>query len=342
MKLPSEAVARLKRLYEGRAVCVTGGAGFIGGHLLDALLSLGASITVIDDLSSSDVGHVAELMDLEPKRVRFVHGSILDDDALRDAISGRDDAPAAATVFHLAAIGSVPRSIKEPQRTWSVNATGTLRVLEAARNAGSARVVFAASSSAYGDQRGASKVETMVPSPLSPYAASKLAGEHLMASWSQSYGLSTASLRYFNVFGARQSAESQYAAVVPAMIKRLLEGMPPVIYGDGRQTRDMTYVGNAVLGTLLAGACERALRGEVMNIGGGARVSILELSQKLAALCGMEGVTPVFEPSRTGDVKDSLADISRAREVLGYEAFTTLDAGLAETVRWCRELTGKA
>lgn len=341
MKLPSEAVARLKRFYEGRSVCVTGGAGFIGGHLLDALLSLGASIAVIDDLSCSDVGHVAELIDLEPKRVRFVHGSILDDDALRDAVSGRDEAPAAATVFHLAALGSVPRSIKEPQRTWSVNATGTLRVLEAARNAGAARVVLAASSSAYGDQRATSKVETMVPAPLPPYAASKLAAEQLLAAWSHSYALSTASLRYFNVFGARQSAESQYAAVVPAMIKRLLEGMPPVIYGDGRQTRDMTYVGNAVLGTLLAGACEKPLRGEVVNIGSGARVSILELSQKLAALCGMEGVTPVFEPARTGDVKDSLADITRARELLGYEAFTSLDAGLVETVKWCRQLAEK-
>src|SRR5262245_13062255 len=211
MKFPAGTVERLRRHYEGRPVCVTGGAGFIGGHLVDALLSLGAAITVIDDLSNSTLAHLAGLIELEPERVRFVHGSILDDDAMADAAQG------SRTVFHLAAVGSVPLSVAQPQRSWSVNATGTIRVLEAARKAWGRstrgeRVVFAASSSAYGDDPTLPKIETQTPRALSPYAASKLAGEHALAAWSHSYGISTASLRYFNIFGPRQSADSAYAA----------------------------------------------------------------------------------------------------------------------------------
>lgn len=256
VKLPADKVAKLRTFYEGRGVCVTGGAGFIGGHLCDALLSLGATIRVIDDLSNASLEHLAGLIELEPERVRFIHASILDDDALRDAVAG------CQTVFHLAALGSVPRSIEQPQRTWSVNATGTLRVLEAARAAKAARVVFAASSSAYGDQPDLPKVETQAPRPLSPYAASKLAGEHLLAVWAHSYGLSTIALRYFNVFGPRQPGDSAYAAVVAAFTKSLLAGEAPTIFGDGAQTRDMTFIGNAVLATLLAGACPSRLSGQ--------------------------------------------------------------------------------
>lgn len=349
MKFPASLVDRLRRHYQGHSVCVTGGAGFIGGHLVDALLSLGASITVLDDLSNSTVEHLAGLIDLEPRRVRFVHGSILDDDALRSAIGGEGlDGPEFApvkTVFHLAALGSVPRSIAEPQRTWSINATGTLRVLEACRAAKIHRVVYAASSSAYGDQRAdghsVPKVETQVPQPLSPYAASKLAGEHLMSVYASCYGLSTASLRYFNVFGPRQSADSAYAAVVAAISRRILDGQPPLIYGDGLQTRDFTYVGNAVLATLLAGHTDRTLKGEVINIGTGRRTSVRELADKLAAAFGADPVPPAFEPAREGDPRDSQADITRARQMLGYEPVTTLEDGLAETAAsWKRSLAG--
>jgi len=213
-------------------VCVTGGAGFVGGHLLDALYSLGARIRILDDLSNSTKQHVTTLVDAEPERVQFFHGSILDDDALAVAMHG------CQTVFHLAAVGSVPRSIEHPQRSWSVNATGTLRVLEAAKKAKSHRVVYSASSSAYGEQPELPKVETQMPQPLSPYAASKLAAEHLCHVWASCYGLSTASLRYFNVFGPRQPSDSPYSAVVAAFARRLLTGEPPIILGDGTQLGD--------------------------------------------------------------------------------------------------------
>ncbi|CAG0981992.1 UDP-glucose 4-epimerase [Phycisphaerales bacterium] len=328
MKLPAEKVAKLRTFYEGREVCVTGGAGFIGGHLCDALLSLGAAIRVIDDLSNSSLEHLSGLIDLEPERVRFVHGSILDDDALKEAMAG------AQSVFHLAAMGSVPLSIEKPQRTWSVNATGTVRVLEAARGAKAQRVVYAASSSAYGDQPELPKVESQIPKPLSPYAASKLAGEHLMSVWANCYALSTASLRYFNIFGPRQNPDSAYAAVVASFVKSVLAGEPPTVFGDGSQTRDFTFVGNAVLATLLAGACQSRLSGQVVNVGTGRRVSILELATGLTRQCAVPHLQPVFRPSRTGDVAHSLADITQARNLLGYEPFTALEDGLGETVEW--------
>jgi len=330
MKLPADKVAKLRSFYEGRGVCVTGGAGFIGGHLVDSLLSLGASIRVIDDLSNSNLEHLAGLIELEPERVRFVHGSVLDDEALAEAFEG------CKTAFHLAALGSVPRSIQEPQRTWSVNATGTLRVLEAARVVKADRVVFASSSAVYGDQPELPKVETQAPSPMSPYAASKLAAEHLLSVWARCYGLSGVSLRYFNVFGPRQPADSAYAAVVAAFVKALLAGEQPVVYGDGQQTRDLTYVSNAVLATLLAGATPTRLAGQAVNIGTGRRVSILELATGLAQQCGVPHVQPSFQPDRAGDVKHSQADIALAKQLLGYEPVATLEDGLSDTVEWFR------
>lgn len=349
MKFPASLVDRLRGHYQGHPVCVTGGAGFIGGHLVDALLSLGATITVLDDLSNSTLDHLAGLIDLEPRRIRFVHGSILDDEALASAIGGKSEpgVPASPikTVFHLAALGSVPRSIAEPQRTWSINATGTLRVLEACRAAKVQRTVYAASSSAYGDQKVAGqpvpKVETQVPMPLSPYAASKLAAEHLMTVYAHSYDLSSVSLRYFNVFGPRQPADSDYAAVVAAISKRILDGRPPLIYGDGMQTRDFTYVGNAVLATLLAGYTDKPLKGEVINVGTGRRTNIRELAEKLARAFGTDPVPPVFEPARPGDPRDSQADIARARQILGYEPVASLEEGLSETAAsWKRTFAG--
>ncbi len=332
-------------------MCVTGGAGFIGGHLVDALLSLGATISVIDDLSNSALDHITELVELDPQRVRFVHGSILDERSLADAARG------CATVFHLAAIGSVPRSIAEPKRAFSVNASGAVAVLEAARAAGARRFVFASSSSVYGGGEMADgghglngagllstgdhrpiqpRVETMPCSPLSPYAASKLAGEAAVRAWASSYGLKAVSLRFFNVFGPRQSPDSAYAAAIPAFAKRLLAGQAPLIHGDGLQSRDFTYVANVVAALLLGASSDVPLAGQAINIGAGRATNLLELASLLGARCGVPHLAPDFAPARPGEVRHSLADIGLARRTLGYQPFATLEAGLDETIAWFR------
>ena len=330
MKLPADRVKQLRSFYEDRPVCVTGGAGFIGGHLVDTLLGCGAIVSVIDDLSNSTLEHLGTLLEFEPARMRFVHGSILDDEALSEAVRG------CKTVFHLAAIGSVPRSIEDPRRSFAVNATGTLRVLSAARSHKVQRLVFSSSSSVYGDEVALPKVETSPPRPMSPYAASKVAAEHLVSAWSHSYGLSGVSLRFFNVFGPRQSAESEYSAVVAAFASRLLNGESPQIYGDGMNSRDFTFVGNAVLATLLAGATDRALKGEVINVGTGHRTDVARLATMMAEAVGRPHLKPTLHPGRVGDVRHSQADLGRARELLGYEAVTKLEDGLRETMEWYR------
>lgn len=330
-RLPTDLVARLRPSLNGRNCCVTGGAGFIGGHLVDALVSLGARVTVVDDLCNSNAGHIAGLMDLEPERVRFVHASILERSALEDAVAGCD------VIFHLAALGSVPRSVEDPTRTWVVNATGTLRVLEAAQRAKVKRVIYSASSSAYGDNPALPKLESMAPEPMSPYAAAKHAGESLCRTWSACYGVETACLRYFNIFGPRQAADSAYAAVVPAFIKTLLEGEAPTIFGDGEQTRDFTHVSNAIAANLLAASSDKPLAGEVVNIGAGERTSVNTLAGLLAVLCDRPGVAPDHQPDRVGEVRDSVADISAAHHLLGYAPVTTLKEGLSQTVRWYRD-----
>lgn len=332
LRLPQEWFARLQPRYQGRRVCVTGGAGFIGGHLVDALLSLGCRISVIDDLSNSTPDHLGELIDMEPERVRFIHGSILDDAAIAEATEG------AERVFHLAAVSSVPRSIAEPERSYAVNAVGTLRVAEAARRAGAKRIVYSASSSAYGQAERLPKVESDAPAPVSPYAAGKLAGEHIMLSWAKSYGISTISLRYFNIFGPRQPADSPYSAVIAVFAKKLLAGEAPIIFGDGGQSRDFTYVSNAVLANLLAGSSEKPLSGEVVNVGSGQRIDLLALYQKIADHYGVPHIQPQHAPARAGDVRHSLADLTRTRELLGYEPVVSMDDGLAETLNWYRGL----
>ena len=336
MRLPAQIVQALRPALEGSRVCVTGGCGFIGGHLVDALLSLGASITVLDDCSNSTPEHIADLIDLEPSRVRFVRGSLLDDAALVSAVRGSE------VVFHLGAIGSVQRSIEDPDRTWLVNATGTMRVLQAARGEGVRRVVNSSSSSVYGNAPELPKTETAAPTPASPYAASKLAGEALCRAWSEGYGLSTVSLRYFNVFGPRQRADSEYAAVVPAFAARLLAGKRPVIYGDGRQTRDFTPVANAVAANLLAADRGRDLRGEAVNIGLGRRTSVLELARLLAERLEAGHLEPELGEPRAGEVLDSLAAIDRAKRVIGYDPIVTLEAGLDETAAWMRRESAEA
>lgn len=332
LKLPSEYVSRLRPFFEGKRVCVTGGAGFIAGHLVDALFGLNANITVIDDLSTSNAQNLAELIDLDPERVRFVHASILDDEALNQAVEG------ASVVFHLAAQASVPQSVAEPERNFIVNALGTLRVAEAARLAKVDRVVYSASSSAYGDTEGSDaadpKTEALTPMPLSPYAASKLSGEHIMRAWASSYRMSTVSLRYFNIFGPRQAADSPYSGVIAIFCKKLLAGETPTIFGDGQQSRDFTYVTNAVLANLLAAASPKALAGEVFNIGAGHSVTLLELFRLIAERTAMPHIAPKLAPARVGDVRYSLADISAATEMLGYRPVASLDQGLEATIAW--------
>lgn len=328
IRLPADLVGGVRSAFEQRRVCVTGGAGFIGGHLADALLGLGAHVRVIDDLSNSTLEHLSELIELEPKRIRFVHGSVLEPRALAEAVDG------CSTVFHLAAMGSVPRSIEEPDRCWEVNATGTLRVLETARAAGVQRVVYSASSSAYGDTEQLPKRESDPARPMSPYAASKLAGELLCHAWSQCYDLQTLSLRYFNIFGPRQPADSAYAAVIAAFIRRVASGKAPVIYGDGEQSRDFTYVSNAVAANLLAASMARAPRGEVVNVGTGERITINTLAHQVCERLGAEGLRPEHQPARAGDVRHSQADLTRAREMLGYRTVTPFSDGLDETIAW--------
>ena len=332
--MPKENFEMVKGMYAGKRVCVTGGAGFIGGHIIDTLVACGSAVNIIDDLSNATLDHITEHVELQPNSIRFVYGSILDDRAVNEAVAGSD------VVIHLAAMGSVPRSMKEPSRTFEVNASGTLRVLEAASKTGVKRVVLAASSSAYGDPDTLPCVETMPARPASPYAASKISAEQLASSWSTAFGLSTVSLRYFNIFGPRQRADSAYAAVVAAFATKLLAGEQPVIFGDGMQSRDFTYISNAVYATLLAGGTDRPLDGEVVNIGTGKSVTLIELAQHMAQIITGQNVEPIFEAVREGDVRDSLADITRAGEVIGYKPIADLQVGLEQTCKWYRSMVG--
>lgn len=303
-------------------MCVTGGAGFIGGHLAETLLDLGASIAIIDDLSTGSADVCGQIVERDPARVDFIYGSILDPLALDQAIDG------ASVVFHLAAVASVAQSLDDPDRTFAVNANGTLRVAESSRIAGVERLVYAASSSAYG-QATPPNIETQPPVSLSPYAASKLAGEQILTSWAASRDLPGVSLRFFNIFGDRQSAESAYAAVIPIFADCLAKNEPLPVHGDGEQTRDFTHVANAIDALLRAGVRELPADGRPINVGCGHGVRVLDLANLLASIMGIEAAQLTFEPERPGDVRDSWADLTRAREILGYEPLLDLDAGLA-------------
>jgi len=331
MKLwPKDVQARLRSAYANQRVCVTGGAGFIGSHLVDCLLHLGASVAIIDDLSTGDAEYPAHLIDNWGDRVRFTYASILEPLALKTATEN------AAVVFHLAAIGSVPQSVAEPERTMDVNLTGTVRVAEAARRAKSRRLVFASSSAIYGDTSQLPITEDAPIKPMSPYAASKAAAEHVVRAWSASYGLSGVSLRYFNIFGPRQSAESQYAAVIPAFISAIAQGKHPTILGDGSFTRDFAPVANAVYANLLAGASTNTLTGQAVNIGCAIKTSIRQLADQLAMLMGRPDLDPIFAPPRNGDVPHSVASIDAARKLLAYEPIATPEQGLRELVEWIK------
>ena len=319
--------------FQGTRALVTGGAGFIGSHLTEALIDLGAHVTVLDDLTGGDTANLDPFRDRAGERLRFVEGSITDRGTVDEAVAG------CSLVFHQAAMGSVPRSVEMPQRYHEVNTTGTLNVLEAARAAGTVcRVMFAASSSAYGDTPTLPKTETMPVLPRSPYAANKAAGEAMLRAWALSYaddkGPDTVSLRYFNIFGPRQNANSAYAAVIAAFADALLHGRPPHIHGDGEASRDFTFVDNAVHANLLAARHPQRLDGEVFNVACGERITINQLAATMARLLDKPDLAATHGPDRAGDVKHSLADLSRITATLGYTPVVDFEPGLDATVQW--------
>lgn len=310
---------------------VTGGAGFIGSHIARALVERGDRVRVVDDFSSGRTENLAELPLGAPGSgapVELHRGDVLDESLLRTALRG------ARGVFHEAAQVSVPASIRDPVVSYRINVMGTLAVLEAARAEGVGKMIFAASSAAYGDDPTLPKVETMVPTPLSPYASGKLAGEVLLSVWGRAYGLETVALRYFNVYGPGQSDSSPYSGVIALFARAVLARRVPTIFGDGEQSRDFVFVGDIVQANLLA--MDRTLeRGIVLNVGTGKCVTINELYARLALLAGFPD-PPQYAPARTGDVPHSLASIERARARLGFEPRVSLEAGLEQTLAWYR------
>ena len=284
-----------------KQIVVTGGAGFIGSHITDALIEAGNHVIVIDNLSTGNINNIAHLMG--NPHFKFTNGSITDLPLLQDVFKGVD------YIFHEAAIPSVPRSIAEPAACNEVNITGTLNVLIAARDNKVKKIIYAASSSAYGDTPTLPKKEDMSPNPQSPYALTKLTGEYYCQVFTRVYNLPTVCLRYFNVYGPRQDPKSEYAAVIPKFIQLVKAGKSPVIFGDGEQTRDFTFVRDVVAANLLLAESEAT---GVFNVGRGERISLNQLTFMIIKLCG-SNVKPVYEPTRSGDIKHSLADITKAR-----------------------------
>jgi len=305
---------------------VTGGAGFIGSHIVDELLAQGEKVRVLDDLSTGRIENLGHCLE----RIDFLEEDIRDREACRRGCEGVD------FVLHQAALGSVPRSIDDPLTAHEVNVTGTLNMLLAAREAGVKRFVYAGSSAVYGDHPKLPKVEKEIGGQLSPYAVTKYADELYAQVFNRCYGLETVGLRYFNVFGPRQDPFSQYAAVIPIFVRALLRGEAPIIDGDGEQTRDFTYVGNAVSANILACAAPRGAVGQVVNVACGERTSLNRLYARLQELLGTD-LPARFGPPRPGDVRDSLADIGRARHLLGYRGQIGLDEGLDRSIAWYRE-----
>lgn len=298
---------------------VTGGAGFIGSHLVDGLLEAGADVVVLDNFATGhreNLAHCADRIDLQ-------EGDIRDLDACRKACEG------AAFVFHQAALGSVPRSVKEPATSLSVNVIGTANVFTAAMEASISRVVYASSSSVYGDNEELPKREGREGAPLSPYAVSKWMDEELAATYARVYGMQLVGLRYFNVYGPRQDPNGPYAAVIPKFFAACLEGKPPVIYGDGKQSRDFTFVADVVRANMLAATAE--IEGAIaLNIGAGSTTTVTELAERIIAATGQD-LKPEYTDPRPGDVRYSRADFSRAKGALGWAAETDLPEGLKRT-----------
>lgn len=303
---------------------VTGGAGFIGSNIVEELLKRGQHVRVFDNFATGR----RENLEAFAANIELHEGDLRDEAAVKRAVQGCD------YVLHQAALGSVPRSINDPVTTNEVNIRGTLNVLIAARDAGVKRVVAASSSSVYGNTPTLPKVETMAMLPLSPYAVSKLATEKYCAAFYSVYGLETVALRYFNIFGPRQDPGSQYAAVIPLFITRAMSGVAPVVHGDGLQSRDFTFVDNAVSANLLA--CEapaEKVAGEFFNVACGARYSLLDVLKGVGEALG-ETITPQHEPTRAGDVRDSLADITKIQQAMGYRVLVPMSEGLRRTVEY--------
>jgi UDP-glucose 4-epimerase len=309
-------------------IMVTGGAGFIGSHLADRFLAEGHEVRILDNFMTGRRENIAHLAG-EP-RCELVKGDLRNPDEIRDACRGIE------VISHQAAIPSVPRSVEDPVTTHEANVDGTFNLLMAAREGGVRRVTYAASSSAYGDVEVSPKVETIRPEPKSPYAIHKLVGEHYMRVFATQFGIETVSLRYFNVFGPRQDPRSTYAAVVPAFCTRMLAGESPTIFGDGQQSRDFTFIENVAEANYRAATVD-GVNGEVVNVACGESVTLLQMVELLNNMLGTR-IEPVHEPTRAGDVKHSLADISAARDLLGYEVVVPFEEGLRRTLEHYREM----
>lgn len=307
---------------------VTGGCGFIGSNIAEFLVREGHEVRILDNLSTGRRENIAGFI----RQVELIEGDLLDPKVVEQAVTGVE------YVLHQAALPSVQRSVEDPERSDRVNVGGTVALLNACRKAGVRRIVYAASSSAYGDQPVPVKNERLLPMPKSPYAVSKLAGEYYMQAFATCYGLETVCLRYFNVFGPRQDPTSEYSAVIPKFITRILRGEQPVIYGDGTQTRDFTYVENNVRANLAA-ALAPNISGRVFNVACGTSFSLLDLVREINSILGTN-VEPIFAPPRKGDVRHSLADITAAKEAFGYEVIVDFREGLRRTIAWYREQLG--
>ncbi|MGQ9650578.1 MAG: SDR family oxidoreductase [Phycisphaerae bacterium] len=304
---------------------VTGGGGFIGSHIVHRLVADRQKVRVLDNFSTGKRANLAAVS----KDIEILEGDLRSMDDCRKACQGVE------IIFHQGALPSVPKSVADPRSSHDCNINGTFNILMAARDCGCRRVIYAASSSAYGDQLESPKRESMRPAPLSPYAVNKLVGEYYLKAFHLCYGLETISLRYFNVFGPRQDPKSQYAAAIPAFVTAILNDKPPTVYGDGEQTRDFTYIDNVVHANVLAAKAPR-LSGEVINIACAESVSVNRTIRLINELLGKD-VKPIYTDVRPGDVKHSLADISLAREIIGFEPVVKFDEGLRRAIEWYRE-----
>lgn len=307
---------------EKRIYLVTGGAGFIGSHICERLLNEGHRVRVLDNFSNGKEENLSQFRD----QIEVIRGDVRDAQLVTEAVKG------VYVVFHEAALGSVPRSVADPVSTHESNITGTLNVLLAARDAGVRRVVFASSSSVYGETAELPKHEGITPQPLSPYALSKLAGEHYINIFNHVYGFEAVSLRYFNIFGPRQDPQSEYAAVIPKFVTALMRGNRPVVYGDGMQSRDFTYIENVVEANLLASEAD-GIAGKAFNVACGGRYTLLDLLDRIKKALGTD-IEPVHEAARAGDVRDSQAAIDAAQKAFGYQIKVDFDEGLRRTVEW--------